>query len=101
MTWETNIRGTYTLLETIRESKKVKSIIIASSDKAYGNYPLKSLPYKESYPLKPNFPYDTSKACADMIAKSYSSKLFNLPIVITRFAKYLWSRTTKLHSLNT
>ena len=87
LTWETNIRGTYTLLETIRESKKkVKSIIIASSDKAYGNYPLKSLPYKESYPLKPNFPYDTSKACADMIAKSYSSKLFNLPIVITRFA---------------
>ena len=64
LTWETNIRGTYTLLETIRESKKkVKSIIIASSDKAYGNYPLKSLPYKESYPLKPNFPYDTSKVC--------------------------------------
>ena len=87
LTWETNIRGTYTLLEAIRESdKKVKSIIVASSDKAYGNYPLNSLPYKENYPLKPNFPYDTSKACADMIAKSYSSKLFNLPILITRFA---------------
>lgn len=87
LTWETNIRGTYTLLEAIRESdKKVKSIIVASSDKAYGNYPLNFLPYKENYPLKPNFPYDTSKACADMIAKSYSSKLFNLPILITRFA---------------
>ena len=87
LTWETNIRGTYTLLEAIRESdKKVKSIIVASSDKAYGNYPLNSLPYKENYSLKPNFPYDTSKACADMIAKSYSSKLFNLPILITRFA---------------
>ena len=39
-TWETNVRGTYTLLETLRENKKkIKSIIIASSDKAYGNYP--------------------------------------------------------------
>ena len=87
LTWETNVRGTYTLLEVIRENKrKIKSIIIASSDKAYGNYPLKSLPYKENYELKPNFPYDTSKACGDMIAKSYSSKLYNLPIIITRFA---------------
>jgi len=87
LTWETNIRGTYTLLEIIRESKqKIKSIIIASSDKAYGDYPLKNLPYKENYELKPLFPYDTSKACADMIAKSYSSQLFKLPILITRFS---------------
>ena len=87
LTWETNVRGTYTLMEVIRENKrKIKSIIIASSDKAYGNYPLKSLPYKESYELKPNFPYDTSKACGDMIAKSYASKLYNLPVIITRFA---------------
>ncbi len=87
LTWETNIRGTYTLLEVIRENKKkIRSIIIASSDKAYGDYPLNSLPYKENYQLKPNFPYDTSKACADMIAKSYSSKLFKLPLIITRFA---------------
>jgi CDP-glucose 4,6-dehydratase len=86
-TWETNIRGTYTLLEAIRKNKKkIKSIIIASSDKAYGDYPAKNLPYKESYELKANFPYDTSKACADIIAKSYSSKLYKLPIVITRFA---------------
>ncbi len=87
LTWETNVRGTYTLLEVIRENKrKVKSIIMASSDKAYGDYPLKSLPYKENYELKPNFPYDTSKACADMIAKSYTHKLYKLPIIITRFA---------------
>ena len=87
LTWETNVRGTYTLLEVIRKNKKkIKSIIIASSDKAYGEYPPKSLPYKEDYELKANFPYDTSKACADIIAKSYSSKLFKLPIVITRFA---------------
>ena len=87
LTWETNVRGTYTLMEVIRENKKkIKSIIIASSDKAYGNYPLIRLPYKESYQLKPNYPYDTSKACADMIAKSYASKLYKLPIIITRFA---------------
>jgi len=86
-TWETNIRGTYTLLEAIRENNKyVKSIIIASSDKAYGEYGLKKMPYKENYKLQPIFPYDTSKACADMIAKSYTSKLFNLPIIITRFS---------------
>ncbi len=87
LTWETNVRGTYTLLEAIREKgKKLRSIVIASSDKAYGNYPTKFLPYKENYELKANYPYDTSKACADMIAKSYSGKLYKLPIVITRFA---------------
>ena len=87
LTWETNVRGTYTLMEVIRENKKkIKSIIIASSDKAYGNYPLQRLPYKENYELKPNYPYDTSKACADIIAKSYASKLYKLPIIITRFA---------------
>ena len=87
LTWETNIRGTYTLLETIRESKnQIKSLIVASSDKAYGHYPKNKLPYKENYELKAEFPYDTSKACADMIARSYSGKLFNIPIIITRFA---------------
>ncbi len=87
LTWETNVRGTYTLLETIRENKKkIKSIVVASTDKVYGEYPIKQLPYKEEYELKAKFPYDTSKACADMIAKSYSTKLFKLPIVITRFA---------------
>ena len=86
LTWETNIKGTYTLLEVIRESKKkIKSIIVASSDKAYGEYPKNKLPYKEHYELKPEYPYDVSKACADIIAKSYSGKLFKLPIVITRF----------------
>ena len=86
-TWETNVRGTYSLLDTIRENKKyVKSIIIASSDKAYGEHGISRMPYQENYKLKPLFVYDTSKACADMIAKSYSSKLFNLPIVISRFS---------------
>lgn len=86
-TWESNIRGTYTLLEVLRENKKnIKSIIIASSDKAYGEHGIKKMPYKENYNLKPIFPYDTSKACADMIAKTYASGIFNLPIIITRFS---------------
>lgn len=86
-TWESNIRGTYNLLEAIRTcGKKIKAVIIASSDKAYGEYGIKRMPYKENYELKPSFPYDTSKACADMIAKSYTSQLYNLPIIVTRFS---------------
>ena len=86
-TWETNVKGTYTLLETLRENKKnIKSIVVASTDKVYGDYPMSKLPYKENYELKANFPYDTSKACADMITKSYTNKIFNLPIITTRFA---------------
>ena len=86
-TWEANIRGTYTLLEAFRESHvQTKSIIIASSDKAYGSYTKKDLPYKEHYALKASYPYDTSKACADMIAQTYAKNSYGLPIIITRFA---------------
>lgn len=86
-TWESNIRGTYNFLEAIRISgKKVKAVIMASSDKAYGEHGIKKMPYQENYELKPIFPYDTSKACADMIAKTYASSLYNLPIVVTRFS---------------
>tara|TARA_Y100000816_G_C26106846_1_gene588507 strand:- start:494 stop:1510 length:1017 start_codon:yes stop_codon:yes gene_type:complete len=85
-TFETNIRGTYSLLESIKKSKqKVRSIIVASSDKAYGSYPKSAMPYKEHYPLIPQFPYDVSKACADMISKSYSIEPFKMPIIVTRF----------------
>jgi CDP-glucose 4,6-dehydratase len=87
VTFESNIRGTYTLLESARQNPdSVKAIIVASSDKAYGAYPKEEMPYKEDYHLKPEYPYDTSKACADMVAKSYSSSPLNLPIVITRFS---------------
>ena len=90
MTFETNVRGTYNLLEACRRSVGskhiIESIIIASSDKAYGEYPPEKMPYEENYPLIPKYPYDTSKACADMIAKSYSIDEYNLPIVITRFS---------------
>jgi CDP-glucose 4,6-dehydratase len=86
LTWESNIRGTYNLLEAIREQgKHVKSVIIASSDKAYGSYPKNKMPYKENYELRAIFPYDVSKACTELIARSYTSDLYNLPIVITRF----------------
>lgn len=85
-TFETNIRGTYSLLETFRRAKRpLSAIVVASTDKAYGEYPASMMPYREDYPLKPRFPYDTSKACADMIAQSYASELYRLPIVVTRF----------------
>jgi CDP-glucose 4,6-dehydratase len=86
LTFETNVRGTYTLLEAVRRfPQTVKSIVIASSDKAYGSYGRDKMPYKEHYPLKPQYPYDTSKACADMIAQAYASEIYKLPIVVTRF----------------
>ena len=86
LTFQSNITGTYNLLESLRQKHETKSIIIASSDKSYGSYPLKKLPYKETYDLRPIYPYDVSKACGDLISKSYSSDLFNMPIIITRFA---------------
>ena len=87
LTWETNIRGTYSLLEAIRENREnIESVVIASSDKAYGSYPKDKMPYLEDYPLIPQYPYDTSKACADLISQSYVSDIYKLPIVITRFS---------------
>ena len=90
LTFETNVRGTYNLMEACRISKlgghNIQAIIVASSDKAYGEYPVEKMPYKEDYPLLPQFPYDTSKACADLICKSYAIDRYSLPIVITRFS---------------
>ena len=87
LTYETNVRGTYTLLEACRiYGKNLEAVVIASSDKSYGAYPNHRMPYKEEYPLDPIFPYDTSKACTDLIAKSYSQSYKNLPIIITRFS---------------
>ncbi len=90
LTFETNVRGTYNLMEACRLAKKsgqnIESIVVASSDKAYGEYPVDQMPYRESYPLLPKFPYDTSKACADMICNAYAIDQYGLPIVITRFS---------------
>jgi CDP-glucose 4,6-dehydratase len=81
-TFETNIRGTWTVLEACRRAD-VKRTIVASSDKAYG--PHQDLPYRESTPLKPIHPYDVSKAAADLVARSYWHT-FGLPVAVTRFA---------------
>lgn len=87
LTFETNIRGTYSLLEAIRHCPQtVNAVIVASSDKAYGSYPREKIPYQEDYPLRPEYPYDTSKACADMVARCYATDVYRLPVVVTRFS---------------
>lgn len=84
-TFETNISGTWRLLEACRLSPAVKQIVIASSDKAYGDQ--KILPYDEKTPLQGQHPYDVSKSCADLLTKSYA-KTFNLPVAITRCGNF-------------
>ncbi len=81
-TFETNIRGTWMLLEACR-AHGTRSVVVASSDKAYGRQ--RELPYRETQPLTPTFPYDVSKAAADLIARSYWHT-FGLPVAVTRFA---------------
>ena len=94
--FESNIRGTYNLLEACRRySETIKGIVVASSDKAYGSS--KELPYKETMPLKGMYPYEVSKSCADLIADSYFHT-YNLPIAVTRCgnifggADFNWTR---------
>lgn len=82
LTFESNIRGTYNLLEACRiYSDSVKRIVIASSDKAYGEQPV--LPYTEEMALQGQFPYDVSKLCADHIARGYFYT-YGLPVAIAR-----------------
>jgi CDP-glucose 4,6-dehydratase len=84
-TFETNIQGTWALLEACRRSPQVKQAIIASSDKAYGES--SELPYGESTPLAGLHPYDCSKSCADLITQSYASA-FGVPAAITRCGNF-------------
>ncbi len=84
-TFESNIAGTWNLLEACRHVKSVSSIVVASSDKAYGDAP--DLPYKEDMPLRAIYPYDASKACADIICASYA-KSFDVPVAITRCGNF-------------
>jgi CDP-glucose 4,6-dehydratase len=94
-TWEANVRGTYTLLEACREHDRLRRIVVASSDKAYGDH--ERLPYREDFPLQARYPYDVSKACADLIARSYAAT-YQLPVAVTRLANVYgpgdlnWSR---------
>lgn len=80
-TFESNIRGTYMLLEACRHHALLKAAVVASSDKAYGE--AETLPYDETTPLRGVHPYDASKSCADLIANSYAAT-FGLPVGITR-----------------
>ena len=80
-TFEINIRGTWLLLEACRVSPTVKRIVVASSDKAYGDQDV--LPYTEDAPLQGRHPYDVSKSCADLITQTYANT-YNLPVSITR-----------------
>lgn len=82
-TFRTNIQGTWNILEACRGKSHLQAFIMASSDKAYGTH--KKLPYREDFPLQPQYPYDVSKACADHIARCYHIT-YGLPVVVTRFA---------------
>jgi CDP-glucose 4,6-dehydratase len=94
-TFQTNIGGTWAMLDACRRSPAVKQIVIASTDKAYGDHA--SAVYDETTPLRARFPYDVSKACADMIAQSYAAT-FDLPVAVTRCGNFYgggdlnWSR---------
>jgi CDP-glucose 4,6-dehydratase len=81
-TFDTNIRGTWNVLEACRQHG-VTRVVVAASDKAYGVHD--RLPYREDFALEPRYPYDVSKAAADLIARSYWHT-FGLPVAVTRFA---------------
>lgn len=84
-TFETNIAGTWNILEAARRSPAVKQLVLASSDKAYGDQV--SLPYDEKTPLQGRHPYDVSKSAADLIATTYA-ETYQLPVVITRCGNF-------------
>jgi CDP-glucose 4,6-dehydratase len=94
-TFESNIQGTWAVLEAARRSPAVKQIVVASSDKAYGDQP--NLPYFEDAPLQGQHPYDVSKSCSDLISQAYA-KSYGLPVAITRCGNFYgggdlnWSR---------
>jgi len=82
-TFESNIKGTWCVLEACRVSKMIQRVIVASSDKAYGSQPF--LPYTEEMPLLGANPYDASKVCTDVLARSYQ-QTFDMPLAIARCA---------------
>ncbi len=84
-TFETNIGGTWSLLEACRRSPKVRSVVIASSDKAYGDQD--KLPYDENTPLQGQHPYDVSKSAADLLSTSYAVT-YGLPVAVTRCGNF-------------
>jgi CDP-glucose 4,6-dehydratase len=84
-TFETNIAGTWTLMEACRRTSTVSSIVVASSDKAYGDQI--KLPYSEETPLEGRHPYDVSKSCTDLISQAYA-ETYRLPVAVTRCGNF-------------
>jgi CDP-glucose 4,6-dehydratase len=84
-TFESNIQGTWNVLEACRRAPKVKAVLVASSDKAYGEQA--TLPYTEEMPLMGSHPYEVSKACADLITQAYITS-YDLPAAITRCGNF-------------
>jgi len=82
-TFETNIRGTWLLLEAARQWGRIEQMVVASSDKAYGSH--EKLPYTEDAPLQGRHPYDVSKSCADLITQTYAHT-YKMPVAVTRCA---------------
>ena len=80
-TFETNIKGTWTLLEACRQHDSITRIVTTSSDKAYGNHDV--VPYTEEYPLQGDHPYDVSKSCGDLITQTFN-KTYGLPVCTAR-----------------
>lgn len=81
-TFDVNIRGTWNVLESARRSPKIEQVVIASSDKAYGQHD--DLPYREDHALQGTHPYDVSKSCADLISTTYAHT-YETPVIISRF----------------
>ncbi len=82
-TFESNIKGTWNVLEAARNSEALERLVVASSDKAYGEQP--ELPYTEEHCLNGLHPYDASKACADILARTYHNT-YGLPVAVARCA---------------
>ena len=84
-TFESNIKGTWNILEACRRVATVSRVVVASTDKAYGEQ--ETLPYDEKFPLLGSHPYDVSKSCADLVSQAYY-KTYQLPVCVTRCGNF-------------
>ena len=84
-TFEANIKGTWNILEACRRAPLIRAVVVASSDKAYGEQ--EKLPYDESTPLEGRHPYDVSKSCADLLCRAYF-ETYKLPVCVTRCGNF-------------
>lgn len=90
--FETNVRGTWNVMESVRRNpSQIKGVLFVSTDKVYGNGT--GIPYVESEPLEPEYTYDISKACADMISRGFWRN-YQVPVIVVRFCNVYgaWDR---------